>query len=351
MNKKKLVFLIKKLFCAFFLYSGICRLFAFIHKNEVKILLYHGILDAPLPEGLNNDDLHIPRESFQKQVAYLRRHYHIFGLDEFVGYLKSGRPFPEYSVVITFDDGYKNTYKNLKGMLSGYRFPVTIFLVSDYVGSSELLWLDKLEMAFFNTRRKGVSSLEPIGLGKFEWADDKEKMEKYLILKNRLKKLSYDRLEETLSVIFSELGKDAQDDSRSEPGFAYTRIMNWEEARELEDYGVRFGSHSCRHEILTALTQDRMEETLRNSLAAIRSNLAQRDIPLAYPNGNFNDGVKKASENTGYSCGLTTVHGFNSSGADLYSLRRNEVGCKGDMHIFIASLSGVLDFIKLLAGR
>ena len=126
----------------------------------------------------------------------------------------------------------------------------------------------------------------------------------------------------------------------------YTRLLNWNEVKELSQYGVLFGSHTCGHEILTVLSDLQIRDTLKRSFAAVSEHTGGGGIPFAYPNGSFNDEVKKSVAKAGYNCALTTVHGFNSKAADLYALKRNEIGNRGDIHIFIATLSGILDFIK-----
>ncbi len=349
-NKDKILFLIKKLFCIFLIYSGICRLFSFIHRNSVKILLYHGIIGEDLPAGLNGEGLHLRLEYFERQIVYLKKRYSILGLNDFVGYLKEGRTLPRYSVVVTFDDGYKNNYENLKNIILKYRVPLTIFLVTDYIGTAELLWLDKLEIAFFNAKIQSISALQSGGKGKIEWHSDEEKMHKYLGLKNYLKKMPHDKLKEILKDIFLELSAGENSGPKENNGIEYTRLLNHNEISQLSRLGVHFGSHACCHEILTALPVKEVKDTLQRSFSSIKDYCLDNKVPFAYPNGSFNDEIKKAVADAGYNCALTTVHGFNSKGSDLYALKRNEIGNKGDIHIFIATLSGALDFIKSFTG-
>lgn len=340
------MFLLKKTFCILLIFSGICRLFSFIHRNSVKILVYHGIINGNLPVGLNREGLHLKLESFERQLAYLKKRYHVLDINEFVEYLKEGKPLPQYSVVLTFDDGYKNNYENLKDVILKHKVPVSIFLATDYIGTPELLWLDRLEMAFFNTRRKSIFSSQLIGIGSMQWRGEREKMQKFAILKNYLKKLPFKRLKEAFRNLFSELVNDKGAGPDRIDDVPYTRLLSWDEVKELTQYGVRFGSHTCRHEILTALSDLEVRDTLEKSFSTIKEHSGDSGIPFAYPNGNFNDEIKKAVARSGYNCALTTVHGFNSRDSDPYALKRNEIGNKGDIHIFIATLSGTLDFIK-----
>lgn len=345
-------FLLKKIFCVLFVYSGICRLFSFIHRNDVKILLYHGIINGDLPLGLNNDGLHIQLKSFERQMRYLRKRYRILSLSSLIECLKEGKAFPKYGVVLTFDDGYKNNYENLRGLLSKCKVPITIFLVTDYIDTPELLWPDKLEMAFFRTQKKSTSSVQAAGIEPIDWNNDQEKMKKYVILKNRLKKIPHEKLQDVLSRLFLELATDTKEDSQHNAiDTTYTILMNWDEVQDLSQYGVQFGSHTCSHQILTNLSNTDMRGTLKRSFLKIKDHCGNVDVPFAYPNGSFNGETKKAVVDSGYSCALTTVHGFNEARCDLYALKRNEIGNRGDIHIFIATLSGVFDFIKSFIGK
>ena len=185
-----------------------------------------------------------------------------------------------------------------------------------------------------------------MGIGRIEWHSDEEKMEKYLVLKNYLKKMPHEKLQDALKSIFNGLITDEKDMTHVNINTSYTKLLNWDDVSELAQCGVRFGSHTSRHEILTALSDREIDDTLKRSFLSIKSHCKVDDMPFAYPNGSFNDAVKKAVADTGYNCALTTIHGFNSMGCDSYALKRNEVGNRGDIHIFIATLSGVIDFIK-----
>ncbi len=72
---------------------------------------------------------------FLKQMRWLKRNgYQVIALDELVG----SRPFQTTSqlrqVIITFDDGYEDTYQLACPILATFGFAATFFLVGDRVG-------------------------------------------------------------------------------------------------------------------------------------------------------------------------------------------------------------------------
>ena len=106
-------------------------------RRVVPILMYHSISDK------ENSSLHVSAENFAHQMAFLKeKGYSVISLDELVAGIKAGKKFPSKTVVITFDDGFRDNYLNAFPSLSKYDFPATIFLVTGYIGQKDeyLTW-------------------------------------------------------------------------------------------------------------------------------------------------------------------------------------------------------------------
>jgi peptidoglycan/xylan/chitin deacetylase (PgdA/CDA1 family) len=72
------------------------------------------------------------------------------------------------------------------------------------------------------------------------------------------------------------------------------------EVRELQARGVRIGSHSRQHAVLTALDPSACERDLRESKEQLED-LLGRPVPfLAYPEGIHDGTVRRAAERAGY---------------------------------------------------
>lgn len=126
------------------LYHALCKRGS-KEKNSVPILAYHEVCDLP-QEIKALHSYNVTLSAFKKQMAFLyKRNYSVIKLEEFVSCLTQKRQTPPKSVVITFDDGYKNNYTHALPILKQYNFPATIFLATDYVGTKELFpWLNDL---------------------------------------------------------------------------------------------------------------------------------------------------------------------------------------------------------------
>lgn len=96
---------------------------------SVPILMYHSI-----GEEKNNDAV-ISKELFAEQMAFLsREQFNPITLDELYAYLADGKPLPLKPVVLTFDDGYRDTYEAAFPILKRYGFASTLFIPAEFVG-------------------------------------------------------------------------------------------------------------------------------------------------------------------------------------------------------------------------
>ena len=110
----------------------------------VPVLNYHNL---SLTESTK---MMIPKEKFEQQMAYLHNNgYRVISLDNFFDFLDFNCQLPQKSVVITFDDGWRQVYEIAWPVLKKYGYTATLFVYTDLiVGSSKTLnWNMIREMA------------------------------------------------------------------------------------------------------------------------------------------------------------------------------------------------------------
>lgn len=109
--------------------------------DRAVILMYHSVREeGPL--------FNVTPAAFARQMAYLKhKKYDVVSLRELVRRLRTREPLGRV-VVITFDDGYRDNYTHAFPILQQYRFPATIFSVTDAIGSktNEHVYLGVEEM-------------------------------------------------------------------------------------------------------------------------------------------------------------------------------------------------------------
>ena len=113
----------------------ITRLAAWWNRQRVVILCYHGVTERSQRHPSDCYGLHIRADRFEKQLDYLRRHYQVISLAEFVEACQNKAPLPDYSVVLTFDDGYRNFLTCALPRILARNMHVSIFLITDRIQS------------------------------------------------------------------------------------------------------------------------------------------------------------------------------------------------------------------------
>ncbi len=103
-------------------------------KYTVPILMYHNI-------GYEDGSSFVKPENFNKQMEYIKGNgYTVITLDELVAGIKNKSQFKKNTVVITFDDGYKDNFVYAYPTLKKFGFPATIFVPSDLIGKEKALF-------------------------------------------------------------------------------------------------------------------------------------------------------------------------------------------------------------------
>jgi peptidoglycan/xylan/chitin deacetylase (PgdA/CDA1 family) len=288
--------------------------FPFLRKRKygnVQILVYHRV----------NDDHDryfsgMPLKVFRKQMEYLADNFNVCSLEEAVERM-TRKDIPDNTVVITFDDGYRDNYLSAFPILKELSIPATIFLATDAIGSQRILWHDRVFSAFRRTR---VAVLD--GFGNYSQRYPLSTVEEKLFAQGAFLKFlwSLDDHEKTFWIDFL-VEKLEVTDRKEMPGL----MLSWEEVKIMHESGISFGSHTVTHPILSKLSVDRARQEIQESKTVIEQKLRTPIRTFAYPNGrkdDFNESIKNLLKDAGYACALTTKFGTNESDEDLFELRR-----------------------------
>lgn len=112
---------------------------------DLPILMYHRLQDVPAsnPDTILRD-LSVPPATFVRQVAMLSElGVTTVGLADAMDYLYGRKVAPRRPVVLTFDDGYADTYTVAFPALRAAGMRATVFVVTDLVGLPGYLTWDQ----------------------------------------------------------------------------------------------------------------------------------------------------------------------------------------------------------------
>ncbi|MGD9345972.1 MAG: polysaccharide deacetylase family protein [Candidatus Aminicenantes bacterium] len=101
--------------------------------NSLPILTFHDIDDS-------SSAISFPPEIFQLMMReFAAEGYQTISLLQLGEYLSGSKPFPDRTLVITFDDGYESIYTEALPILDKYGMTATVFLVTgDRLGKDNL---------------------------------------------------------------------------------------------------------------------------------------------------------------------------------------------------------------------
>ena len=144
----------KKLLFALLRSTRLINVIAWWNRKRVPILCYHSVTDGAEPVQPDPHKQHIPLHLFLRHLDYLKRKHHVVSLAEFLKARRERHALPDYSVVLTFDDGFEDFYKVVASHLGQRKLPATVFVITDRAdgrcvpnGESFLSWDEIRELA------------------------------------------------------------------------------------------------------------------------------------------------------------------------------------------------------------
>lgn len=117
--------------------------------------MYHHIDDRASEWKLS-----VSPEQFLKQMTYLKKHhYRVLDLEEYIKAVKSNAKIDRKTVVLTFDDGYRNNFTAALPILKKFNFPATIFIQVDGIGRDDYMSEDEIRELLRNGIKIGSHTM------------------------------------------------------------------------------------------------------------------------------------------------------------------------------------------------
>lgn len=104
---------------------------AWCNRRRTIFLCYHGVTKRPTRSPDDPKGLHVNHLRFAGHLDFLSRHYRVISLRDYLLAQRQRRSLPEYSVVLTFDDGFRNFLTAAAPLLAERDMPATVFLITD----------------------------------------------------------------------------------------------------------------------------------------------------------------------------------------------------------------------------
>lgn len=316
----------------------ISRLGRLVGDREGAFILYgHRVADDD--EGYMQG---LPPRWLDEQLAYLTRHYEVISLARLVACLERGERVPSRSVVLTFDDGFRDNYENALPLLQKHGVPATIFLVTGALSHGDLPWSQRLGYLFQNTDAPELPADLAEG-GPLSLITAGERKAAYRAIKPGVARLGRERRDERISALSRAL--------RVEP--PRDRMMTWHQAREMQAYGVELGAHTYSHPLLAAMEPEEARWEMERSRDDLARELGVERPTFCFPAGSMSPSLLSSVPKLGFRSCFLPGQGIriNALGrVDPFSLAR--VGMPNAPAVYLeAELDGPFHALRTLAGR
>lgn len=254
--------------------------------NTPRILMYHSISEFPTEFNVPYDN--VSPSLFERQMKLLvEEDWNVITLGKFVDLINMKKKIFPKTVIITFDDGFKNNYLYAFPILNKYHLRATFFIVAEFVG------------------------------------DDKF-----------YKHLLWDSASQEYCKKYPE-----------------TRLpIDWKEVKELHNGAMEIASHGLTHRSIGNLNMTEAEREIVESKEIIEKNISSVVDLLAYPFGSktyndYNSSLYKILKKAGYKGACTTEIGFIRNTANLFELPRIPIRENDSELWFKQKLYGAYDWV------
>jgi peptidoglycan/xylan/chitin deacetylase (PgdA/CDA1 family) len=216
--------------------------------NKIPIFYYHSIGGIP-PETLHTDKFKRHLDALEKQS---------FKTIRFCDLLMKRYDPNEKNVVLTFDDGLLDNYRNVLPLLATYGFTATFFIIPGFFNITR--WVNPRTRHWSDTKKKGFT------------------------------------------IPFSN--------------------MNASHLKELIKMNMEIGCHSYTHPSLTKITPNLYEYQIIESKHKLEDELGVPIYTFCYPKGRYNKNILKVVQKAGYLGATTTIPGYFNPDKSLFKCNR-----------------------------
>lgn len=271
-----------------FIKSGLLQLTESREKsvsNMLRILVYHRLGSAETETGQFDPGLiNSTPEMFRQQMAYIKEHYYVLSLDELLHCMAQGKAVPPRSVMITFDDNYREFLTTAWPTLKELNLPAILFIATDFSTKQDaLFWWDKLYQALEKTTVPTLtvpheSTMNASGDEQMLPLQTKQERQHALkVLKDLVRSQQHHQAMKTVDEVVDQLGIKPRTENA---------MLSWTEIKTLSDEGLYIGAHTRSHPLLNRLTTEQAAEEIVGSQDDLAQKLGKTWPIFAYPYGN-----------------------------------------------------------------
>jgi peptidoglycan/xylan/chitin deacetylase (PgdA/CDA1 family) len=295
------------------------------------ILMYHRIADLDFDPWC----ISVFPSYFEEHMQVIKRFGKPVQMNEMENNLKRFS-FGKKEIVITFDDGYADNYRNARPILERYGIPATFFVTSGAVDSREEFWWDEIARIILTSKvlppvfelaiggtiyHWGIKEEEKLGPmryipGTYQNNTMLTKTQLNYALWEILSRFSFKEKKEILRQIALWAGQS------SKPRLDYLP-MNSQELMSLASSPLfEIGAHTVCHPMLSRLPVAEQEEEITLSKYYLENIINRPVTSFAYPHGDYSNDTLQLIKRLKFENACTIVKEAVARNADQFLLPR-----------------------------
>lgn len=114
-----------------------------IEEDGVIVLEYHTVTNTP---DIDSEIYNVRPDDFATQLDYLQENgYNSITALEYMKWKRGKLELPKKNVILTFDDGYEDNYKEMLPILEAHNMKAVVYVITNLVGHEGYLTLEQLK--------------------------------------------------------------------------------------------------------------------------------------------------------------------------------------------------------------
>ena len=318
----------------------------FAGEGQLCVVTYHGVRPTgyePIDPLL--DGSLVTPAALRSQLRLLKLHYNVVSPQEVRQWLDGETQLPPRAILLTCDDGLKNTLREMLPILQDEGLSCLFFVTgASVVEDPRMLWYEELYLMLL-AAPEGM--LDVVELGVHEFLGRRDQRRK--LWSDMVKRLSrHDSAQRALLMeraraqcrLTADWKIGYWDDAARRERFW---LLNAGQLRELASSGMSIGAHTLSHPVLPETSDDLAWTEISASRSLLESTLKTPIWALAYP---FGDPASVTARETrmakeaGFICAFVNFGGGFGSDLPAFAIPRVHVTADMTLGEFEAHASG-----------
>lgn len=274
------------------------------------ILMYHRVADVSCDPWR----LCVSPANFEAQIAALMRRRQVVALEQLLTE-QSDRPL----AAVTFDDGYRDVVTNALPILQRHNCPATLFLATDWIGSTREFWWDELARLVLETPLdKAVTVARPSSGQMWQLLPGDRASTRGKLLQeiwDALLPLPHGERQDWIAALAAqcEVSLIMRDTHR---------IVDVADIAHIKGSVLSIGAHTRTHLSLPLFAPAEQSGEITGSRDVCAALTGEPPPCFAYPFGHHDADVAERAREAGFSAAVTTTRGMVRYGRDPMRLPR-----------------------------